>query len=42
MHHMDVDLAWQQLLKNTTSYIEQTLEATSHKTVAVRQPTSHL
>ena len=28
--------------KNATSYIEQILEVTSHKTAAVRPPTSHL
>ena len=31
-----------QLHKNATRYIEQILEATSHKTVAVRPPTSYL
>ena len=34
--------AWRELHKNATSYIEQILEATSHKTAAVRPPTSHL
>ena len=28
--------------KNAMSYIEQILEATSHKTTAVRPPTSYL
>ena len=47
MHHMDADEAhrekalWQ-LHKNAASYIEQILEATSHKTAAVQPPTSHL
>ena len=44
---MDADKAYrekvrQELRKNTTSYIEQILEATFHKTAAVRLPTSHL
>ena len=44
---MDADnvyrkIAWQQLYKNAMSYIELILEATSHKTAAVRPPTSHL
>ena len=30
------------LHKNATSYIEQIREATSHNTVSVRLPTSHL
>ena len=30
------------LYTNTTSHIEQILQATSHKTAAVRPPTSHL
>ena len=34
--------AWWQLHKNAKSYIEQILEAKSHKTAAVRPPTSHL
>ena len=33
--------AWQQLHKNTVSYIEQVLEATPHKTAAVLPPTTH-
>ena len=33
---------WQQLHKNATRYTEQILEATSHKTPAIRPPTSHL
>ena len=46
MHHMDAnkayrEKAWGQLHKNATSYIEQILEATSHKTAAVQSPTSH-
>ena len=32
---------WEQH-KNATSYTEQILEATFHKTAAVRLPTSHL
>ena len=46
MHHMDAGLAhrekarWE-LHKNAMCYIEQILEATSHKTAAVRPPTSH-
>ena len=47
MHHMDTDKAfrekaWRQLHKNTTRYIEQIVEAPTHKTVAVRPPSSHL
>ena len=47
MHHMDADWAYREkakweLHKNVTSYNEQILEATSHKTAAVRPPTSHL
>ena len=47
MHHMDTDKVyrkkvWRKLLKNATNHIEQILEATSHKTEAVRLPTSHL
>ena len=34
--------AWQQSNKNATSCIEHILEAASHKTAAVRLPTSHL
>ena len=46
MHHMDADKeygekAWWQLHKNAESCIEQILEATPHKTAAVRPPTSH-
>ena len=43
-HHMGADeayrkkKAWRELHKNVTSFIEQILEATSHKTAA----TSHL
>ena len=33
--------AWQQLHKNSVSCIEQVLEATPHKTAAVRPPTTH-
>ena len=41
MHHMDADEAYREkarreLHKNATSYIEQNLEAISHKTAAVR------
>ena len=47
MHHMDADKSYtekakQELQKNATSYIEQILEVTSHKTAAVRPPISHL
>ena len=47
MHHMDADLAYRgkarlELHKNAKSYIEQVLEATSHKTTAVQPPISHL
>ena len=31
-----------ELDKNAMSYNEQTLEVTSHKTAALRSPTSHL
>ena len=34
--------AWQKFHQNATSYIEQILEATFHKTAAVRPPTFHL
>ena len=44
---MDADKAYRekvrmQLQKNATSYIEQIIEATSHKTAAVRPPTSYI
>ena len=44
---MDADKAYRESArrefhKNATSYIEQILEATSHKKAAVRPPTSHL
>ena len=47
MHHMDADKAYREkarweLHKNATSYIEQNLEATSHKTAPVRSSTSYL
>ena len=47
MYHMDADLVYREkdrreLDKNDTSYIEQFLEATPHKTAAVRPPNSHL
>ena len=47
MHHKDADSAyvekaWRQLHKNATSCTEQILEVTSHKTVAVRPPTTNL
>ena len=47
MHHLDADWAyrekgWQELQKDTTSYIKQILEATSNKTAAVRPLTTHL
>ena len=46
-YYMDANLtyrekAWRKLYKNTTSYIEQNLEATSIKGAAVRPPTSCL
>ena len=33
--------AWPQLHKNAASHIEQVLEATPHKTAAIRSPTTH-
>ena len=33
--------AWRQLHKNAASYIEQVMEAASHKAAAVRPPTTH-
>ena len=47
MHHIDADWAYwekarRELHKNSTSYIEQILEATSHKTTTARPPTSYL
>ena len=33
--------AWQQLHKNAVSCIEQDLDATPQKTVAVQSPTTH-
>ena len=47
MHHMDSDEVYgekarRQLHKNASSYIELILEATSHKTTAVRPLTTHL
>ena len=47
MHLLDADeaykeKAWQQLHKDAKSYIKQILEATSHKTAAVRPPLTHL
>ena len=47
MHHMDADQAyrekaWWQLHTNSKSYIEEILEVTSNKTVAVRATTTHL
>ena len=47
MRCMDADKAYREkarnhLYKNATSYIEQILERTSHKTVAVRPPNSNL
>ena len=47
MHHMDTDWVYREkarreLHKNVTSYVEQILEVTSHKTVVVLPPTSHL
>ena len=46
MHHMDAskthrEKAWWELHKNATNYLEQILEAASHKTAAVQQLTSH-
>ena len=47
IQHMDADKtyrekAWLQLSKNATSYREQILEGTFHKTAAVQPPISHL
>ena len=47
MHHLDADKmykekAWWQLHKDATSYVKQILEATSHKTAAVRPSTTYL
>ena len=47
MHHMGADKAnrekaWPEQHKNATSYIEQILEATSHKTAVVQPPASYL
>ena len=47
MHHMEADWAYgekvrRKLYKNSMSYIEQILEATSHKIVAVQPLTSNL
>ena len=44
---MDIDSAyrekaWRELRENAVSYTEQILEAKSHKTTAVKPPTSHL
>ena len=46
MHHMDTnkaygEKAWRQLHKNAASNIEQVLEATPHKTTAVRPPATN-
>ncbi len=46
MHYMDAnemarEKVWQQLHKNAVSNIEQVLEATPHKAVAIRAPTNH-
>ena len=46
MHNEDAEKAygekaWQQLLKNATSYNEHALEATSYKIAAVRPPTTN-
>ena len=46
MHYMDANWtageeAWRQLHKNAASNIEQVLEATTHKAVAIWPPTSH-
>ena len=46
-HHIVADKAYREkprweLHKNATSYIEQILEATSHKTADVWPPSSHL
>ena len=47
MHHLDAgkayrEKAWRQFHKDATSYIEQILEATFHKTATVRPPSTHL
>ena len=36
-----MEKSWQEMHQNATSNIEQILEATSHKTTAVRPPPSH-
>ena len=46
MHYMDAnetygEKAWRQLHKKSASNIEQILEATPHKTAAIRPPTKH-
>ena len=46
MHYMDAnwmyaEKAWQQLHKNAASCTEHVLDATPHKTPAVRPPTTH-
>ena len=46
MHYMDAnktdgEKAWRQLRKNAASNIEQVLEATPHKALTLRPPTSH-
>ena len=46
MHYMDAnktngEKAGRQLHKNAASNIEQVLEATLHKTAAIRPPTTH-
>ena len=46
MHHLDTNQTYgekarQQLHKNATSYIEQVVEATPHKTVAIRPSTTY-
>ena len=38
----DWEKAWRQLHKNVTNNIEQILEATPHKTAAIRLPATHL
>ena len=46
MHHMDAnkragEKAWEQLLKNTVSNIEQVLETTPPKAAAIWPPTTN-
>ena len=47
MHHVEAEETYREKArwefhKHATSYIEQIVEVTSHKTTAVRPPTSYL